>query len=290
MNAIKDARCGHDDGQSSVNRQRIVDLGLPFPAALCTADGMAALSQALKQGSCCHLPFCSTVEGEALGADIFLGDDHAGPRARGNPGWQWQEPLVFPCVDFSSGRIGEVLAACRLLKEWGEFVALEVSGPITILNCLMELGTLFRTWRKHPEWVEDALQQLMRFQLRYMQEAVAAGVDLLCYADPLGTYSILGPKHGKRLMAEYVAPLLQRVEALGGAGIHLCPKTSLLLTEYGFAQWERVTVGPVDDYAQGCLRAAGKGRLFGEACLKNTGYRLRNGEIQTLRLQEETTI
>jgi len=289
---LREVNCGYDNAQSSVGKKTVTGLGLSYPDSLVTADGIAALSLAMKHGSCCSLPFCCTVEGEALGADVCMGDDTAGPRAAGDPAWEWQKPLVFPAVDFSEGRIGAALSACRLLKQRGESVVLEISGPITVLNCFMDLSTLFKTWRKRPEWVEDALRQLKLFHLQYMRHASEAGADLICYADPVGSYSILGPRYAKELMRKYVVPLLRRIEAGDNvaSGVHICPKTVQMLTEYGFAQWERVAVGTVADYARGCLTAAGKSVFFGEACLKNTGYQPENGEIKTLRLRNDDDV
>lgn len=288
MSILSDVVCGHSDPLSSLSRTTIEELGFSFADALNTACGLADLSQALKRGSLCSLPFCSTVEGEAMGANIIMGDETAGPRAAINPHWKWQEPLVFPAVDFSQGRLGAVLAACKLLKQRGEQVVLEICGPVTVLGCLMDLGAFFKTWRKHPEWVAQAMDKIMHFQLRYMELAVAAGVDLLCYADPAGSYSILGPKFSEELMHKYVLPMLRATLARqeNPHGLHLCPKTVHILMKCGFAQWYLVDVGPVTDYAQGCLLAARKVPFMGEACLKNTAYLPVNGQIKSIKLLE----
>ena len=54
-----------------------------------------------------------------------------------------EELLELPEIDFTSGRIHEVLLACQELRNQGEQVVLQVSGPFTILNVLMDARYVF---------------------------------------------------------------------------------------------------------------------------------------------------
>ena len=82
MSSIKDFKCTYDNGV--LEHSKIVEeLGFTFPDVYLHADKMAALSkrQKEKQGnSICVLPFCHTVEGEAMGGIITLGNEVAGQR------------------------------------------------------------------------------------------------------------------------------------------------------------------------------------------------------------------
>ena len=61
------------------------ELDLKFPDAYMQHETMAALSKALKRhdgASFCELPFCHTVEAEAMGGIINYGNEKTGPRAK----------------------------------------------------------------------------------------------------------------------------------------------------------------------------------------------------------------
>ena len=50
--------------------------------------------------------------------------------------------------------------ACRILAEQGETVVLEVVGPITILNGLIDLRAVFKGMRKNPELMEKVFRKI----------------------------------------------------------------------------------------------------------------------------------
>ena len=73
---LADPPCGHLDG-AGISPESASRLGLKFPDLHCQAAGLAALARQIKnadQGALCLLPFCCTVEAEALGASIHLGN------------------------------------------------------------------------------------------------------------------------------------------------------------------------------------------------------------------------
>ena len=84
MGEIKDFNCTYDNS-AGISGAVTEGLGLTFPDAYLHADTMAKLSKALKEydgAGFCELPFCHTVEAEALGGIINYGNDKTGPRAK----------------------------------------------------------------------------------------------------------------------------------------------------------------------------------------------------------------
>ena len=140
MGEIKDFHCTYDNSVG-INEEVTKELGLIFPDAYMHWDTMARLSRALKEhdgASFCELPFCHTVEAEAMGGIINYGNALTGPRAKEYICMSVEELLELPEIDFSQGRIHEVLLACKELRKQGEHVVLQVSGPFTILNVLID--------------------------------------------------------------------------------------------------------------------------------------------------------
>lgn len=289
MGEIQDFHCTYDNF-AGISQDVTKGLGLSFPDAYFHAGTMARLSLAMKEYSgaaFCELPFCHTVEAEALGGMINYGDERFGPRAGGYRYTDVEELLELPEIDFSSGRIREVLGACRILREQGEHVVLEVSGPFTILNSLIDAGVVFRGLRRKPEIMRRIFEKLGGGILQFMEEAKRCQVDLISYADSSGGVNILGPKLAAQIAEEFTWGFLKRAEALTDDRlmILLCPKTALALTGIGKAVFEAVRLpGPVR-YGEACIQMIGKTAFAGQMCMKNVNYILDDGVFQRVILR-----
>ena len=73
-----------------------------------------------------------------MGGLVNYGNDKTGPRAKEYICTKPEELLELPAIDFTTGRIHEVLLACKELRKQGQHVVLQVSGPFTILNVLID--------------------------------------------------------------------------------------------------------------------------------------------------------
>ena len=146
MGDIKDFNCTYDNS-AGIRSEVTEGLGLTFPDAYTHCDTMVTLSKMLKEKDkavICELPFCHTLEAEAMGGIINLGNEIAGPRAGGYVCTDVEEILNLPDMDFTKGRIQETLLACKKLREEGEHVVFEVAGPFTILNVLIDARYVFQ--------------------------------------------------------------------------------------------------------------------------------------------------
>ena len=158
------------------------------------------------------LPFSHTVEAQALGADIQPADETAGPR----PGqYVLQNPGQIELLDLTEDpQVANLLEACHLLQTDGYRVAYQISGPISILSCLMDLAMVFKVWRKQPEQMANIFANLQQMLLAYLEAACRSGVAYLSYADPAGNADILGPKFTRLLTQQFTAPFLMQAQQL----------------------------------------------------------------------------
>ena len=84
MADIKDFRCTYANS-AGIREEVTSKLNLTFPDAYLHWDTMAAISLALKEtdgAGFCELPFCHTVEAEAMGGIVNFGNEKIGPRAK----------------------------------------------------------------------------------------------------------------------------------------------------------------------------------------------------------------
>ncbi|MDR0355822.1 MAG: hypothetical protein LBJ64_08840, partial [Deltaproteobacteria bacterium] len=165
------------------------ELGLKFPEAHGDPAALAAMASSIRRknrSSLAFLPFCCTVEAEALGARINLGDSAIGPRPGEFVHGSLSEFLSAGReIDLESGRAAAVLKACARLAGEGLKVAVEISGPLSILNCLMNLSQAIKDWRKDERLAAEAFERLGDQLLKYALAVKASGAALVSYADPI---------------------------------------------------------------------------------------------------------
>lgn len=290
MAQIKDFQCTYDNS-AGISSEVTQGLGLTFPDAYLNWETMAALSKALKEhdkAAFCELPFCHTVEAEALGGIVNYGNETAGPRAKEYICTSPEELLALPEIDFSSGRIHEVLLACKALRDEGEHVVLQVSGPFTILNVLIDAKYVFKAMRKKPELMKEVFRKLGGNILRFMEEGKKYGADLISYADSSGGVNILGPKMAVQVVEDFTYGFLKKAETLADDGtmILLCPKTAFALLGTGKARFCDLKLPGPMGYGEGCIEMIGKVKMAGQMCIKNVGYRLENGVFKAVVLDD----
>ncbi len=285
---IRDFKCGYGNSVG-VSAEVTEGLGLEFPDAYLHRDTMAKLAVAVKEhdgAGFALLPFCRTVEVEAMGANVNMGNANTGPRA-GEPICSTpEEVLALPEYDLSQGRIREVLEACRLLKEQGETVCLEITGPWTQIQNIMDSRKVFKLYRKQPEAMAQALNSLADRLLPYVEAAYEAGVDIITYSDSAGTLNILGPKLMAQTTREVTYPFVKKLDELidGRMVIQMCPKIAYALVDTGLADVKVHDFGGEVDFLQAIMEKRGEIRMVGQACIKFIGVKIGNGLIRELVL------
>ncbi|CQR73732.1 methylcobalamin:coenzyme M methyltransferase [Sporomusa ovata DSM 2662] len=288
MSKIIDFQCTYANSVG-IKKEAVKGLDLEFPQAYKTCQGMVQLALALKKydkTEFCELPFCHTVEGEAMGGDVNYGDENAGPRGNDYICTTAEEVLNLPEIDYSQGRIAEVLKACKYLREQGEDVVLYISGPFTILNMLMDPRYIFKIFKKKPEQMKLIFDKLQGEILRYVEEAQKAGVTMLGYSDSIGGLNILGPELAEKTVELFTYPFFKKVETILGKEtlLQLCPKTTFALLGMEKAVWRDIDLGAPVKYTAACQKVVGKTKFVGQMCIKNREFVLENGIIKSIEL------
>lgn len=212
-------RCGGHD-IAGMDEKTAKRLGFSFPQVHLQREEMVRFAEAVKkeQGNrFCVLPFCHTVEGEALGGNINYGDARFGPRAGKAVCCRAEEVLALPPIDYSAGRIREGLDACAELTRKGEAVIFNMSGPLTILNVLMETEDVFRLLtdlKREDGAAQHVFWKLKEELLRFAEKIIEAGAVGISYADPLCGRDIIGPQLNELLTEQFSLPFLFAIASL----------------------------------------------------------------------------
>ena len=286
---IRNFRCGYASSVG-VSAEVTGALDLSFPDAYRHRETMAALARAVKEhddAGYCLLPFCRTVEAEALGGNVNYGDANTGPRAATPICETAEDFLALPDIDFSKGRIREVLEACRLLAQSGENVCLEIAGPWTQMQNLMEARHVVKLNRKQPDLMLQIMNKLGDQLVRYVEQARSCGVAMIVYSDSAGTLDILGPRIMEQTTRDFTHGFLKKLaNAIDDTMIiQLCPKIAYALVDVGVAEMKVHDFGERVDFFEACLNLRGTARLVGQTCVKYTGATIANGKIREIVLK-----
>ncbi len=212
-----------------------------WPEAHTNPHKMAALTKAVfTMGGFENygVPFCMTVEAEALGAPVTLGTNCTEPRINGYLLTSCSDFQQLQAITFESGRTQTVLEAIRLLNaQSGQPRTVPIignlTGPISLASSLVDANVFYKEMRKNPEAVHKLLAFLTQQLIAFGKAQLEAGADLIAISDPSGTGEILGPK----LFASFVVPYLNAItEALTphsplGTIVHICGRLGPILAE-----------------------------------------------------------
>ncbi|MDR2785319.1 MAG: methylcobamide--CoM methyltransferase [Treponema sp.] len=172
------------------------------------------------------VPFCMTVEPEALGSAVDYGSLECEPKiAREN------FPHTGEVEYYGTGAIGkskrgaEVLDAIRILSRKHPDVPVigSISGPVSTAASLVEPFAFFKELYRDRENSHRLLSYVTDQLIDWARLYVESGASVVSIADPTATGEILGP----RLFEEYALAYINKIiKAVHDAGkpviIHIC--------------------------------------------------------------------
>ncbi len=239
-------------GMMSLAAREVMErTGLDWPKAHVDGETMLGLALAMQDATGFDnvaAPFCMTVEAEAFGAQVDLGDATRHPRVKG---FLLKEDLeTLPDPDWNAGRAGTLLDVLRELRRRRPDLALigNVVGPFSLLGSLRDPLKLLRMCRRKPETVAGELETLTGELTTFARMQLEAGAEVLCIADPTATGEILGGE----LFGKLVAPMLKRMvkgiqEAGGCVIVHICGDARTILGELEELEAEAVSFDSIVD-------------------------------------------
>lgn len=267
-------------------------IGVTFPEAHKDKEQMALLARELKaykQDTIVRVPFCVTVEAEALGGDIQLGDERIGPRVRGYGFESVEEMQHMDEIELQSGRIKEVLDCVELLSSQGETVALSVEGPFTIISSLIDPMNFYKGIRKNREAAEKVIASVEDSIVKYIAEGLKRGARIISYGDPVGAMDIVGPKMYEEVSGRASYNILKIIEPqLENAAVHICGKTSTAFARLGWAEAFPVEFPGDIKYGEAInkvLEERKDVKFIGHSCIKKSPFVLGNRRLWNIKLK-----
>lgn len=183
-----------------------------WPEAHSDAQLMAKLTGAANRFSGVEnvgVPFCMTVEAEALGSQVDLGSRENEPRVIDYVLQSLSDLDPLTKLDLTGGRSRVCIDAVRLLKleAPGVPIIANLTGPVSLATSLVDPLLYYRAMRKDKEGAHRLTRIATDTAIAFGDALIEAGADVVCIADPSATGELIGSK----AFAEFVLPYLNEM-------------------------------------------------------------------------------
>ena len=222
------------------------------------------------------VPFCMTIEAEAMGATVDLGDKTTEPRVIKYPIESVVEWRKLKKMDLNEGREKVVLDAIKIIKDKNLPVPImaNLTGPISVASSLMEPMYFYKELVRKKDEAHKFLNFVTENLIEFGKAQLLAGANVITISDPSGTGEILGP----RLFKEFMIPYLNRIvdelkDYTEGTIIHICGRLKSIYKELNDLHSDVVSFDSISSVTQ---------------VLKNVENKAVMGNVSTLTIQNST--
>lgn len=171
------------------------------------------------------VPFCVTVEAEAMGSKVDYGNVSVEPHVveyafnDGN-----LNSLSFH-ITGTSGRMPVVLEAISLLKQARPDLPIigNMTGPVSLATSLIDPNQFFRLLKKDKPFVHKLIALVTEAIASFAEAQIKAGADVISLGDPTASGEILGPTFFQEFAEPSLTRIIERIKSQGANAIlHIC--------------------------------------------------------------------
>jgi len=172
------------------------------------------------------LPFCMTVEAEAMGAQVGLGSRESEPHVTAYIMESLADIDRLTAIDVTRGRAKVCVDAVRMLKEQAPEVPIiaNLSGPVSLATSLVDPLLYYRALRRDQQAAHRLNRVSMENALAFGDALVAAGADVICIADPSATGDLIGRGAFEAFVLPYLNEMTDHYRQQYGKPsiVHIC--------------------------------------------------------------------
>ncbi len=172
------------------------------------------------------VPFCMTVEAEAMGARVNMGTRVNEPRVTAYPLHSVEEWETLRPISVNEGRAKVVTDAITILKTRNPDVPVlaNLCGPVSLASSLVEPMVYYKELYKKTEKAHEMMAFVSDNLIAFGKAQIHAGADILTISDPSGTGEILGLRGFRKFAVPYLNKIITAIksEAKIGIIVHIC--------------------------------------------------------------------
>lgn len=208
-----------------------------------------------------RIPFCQTIEAEALGCEVFMGNDNI-PVVVSHPYHLGEKPL-FPDDFLEKGRIPVLLEAISIIKREAKGIPLIVGvvGPFTIAGYLLGMTNLLMQMAISPEEISPYMEIALRAGETLARAIEERGADIICVEDMTASTDMISPDMYK----DFVLPYHQRLFASISLPsiLHICGNVTPIIEYMARSGADALSIDDKTDLLKAKQLAMGKTSLIG---------------------------
>jgi len=192
------------------------------------------------------IPFCMTVEAEALGSPIDFGSLSCEPKIKVEAYKSVKDVEFKPRgVMEKSSRVAAVVQSLHYLSEkYPDVPAIgSLTGPLSTSASIVDPMTFLKQLRREKEAAHKVLDYVTGHLIDYAQLMVDNGATVISIADPTATGEILGPKMFKEYAVYYINKLVDAIHAMGVPVIvHICGEMAMVKPQIAELHGDAISV------------------------------------------------
>ncbi len=208
-----------------------------------------------------RVPFCQTIEAEALGCEVTYKDFMPG---NDKALYALDAVPEYPEDFLRRGRVPELLEALRLVKrEVGDRAPVlgGVVGPLSIARALLDSVPLLKASLKSPARIIPFLEIGKRACIEVATALSQAGADMIVMEDMTASPDLLHPKTYKTMVADYHRQVIEAIPA--EVVLHICGDLTFIAEEAAGTGAVALSIDPKADLPQMRAKVGGRMPLIG---------------------------
>ncbi|MGB9201273.1 methylcobamide:CoM methyltransferase MtaA [Methanobacterium sp.] len=224
-----------------------------WPEAHINADMMAILGSSLHELAgleCARIPFCLTVEAEAMGCTVDLGNIERTPQITETP-FRTASDIEVPTDFLNKGRIPVVLEAIKRLKEdYGDTlpIIVGITGPFTLTGHLLGVENMLRDMKMRPGDIENAIDNSLDACMDYAEAISQAEPDIICVAEPTAAPELIDPLQFKTIVKPRLEDLANVIRTK--KILHICGSSQPIIHDMASIGYDAISVEENVDIAK----------------------------------------
>jgi [methyl-Co(III) methanol-specific corrinoid protein]:coenzyme M methyltransferase len=171
------------------------------------------------------VPFCMTVEAEAMGAKVFMGNRESEPRVSDYPLKKLNQFESLAGLNQLNARMESVIEAINKLSSLKPPypIIANLTGPVSLATSLIEPMVFYKALGKTPALAHEFMQFLTENLIIFGRLMLKAGAQVLTISDPSASGEILGPRRFKEYALPYINCILDALkEDYRASLVHIC--------------------------------------------------------------------
>lgn len=192
------------------------------------------------------IPFCMTVEAEALGSPIDFGSLECEPKIKIEAYKSVNDVNFLPRGTLAkSSRVAAVVQSLHYLSVHHPDVPAigSLTGPLSTSASIVDPMTFLKQLRREKEQAHKVIDYVTDHLIDYAQLMVDNGATVISIADPTATGEILGPKMFKEYAVTYLNKLADAIHLMGvPVIIHICGEMAMVKPQIAELHGDAISV------------------------------------------------